>query len=254
MNCQAFERVIIQLASNWMMDANWRRDAQTHASACARCATRLEQERTLNARLAAVAAAESQIKAPDYIRQSLRAAFDAGLAPVSMPAAAFRAPNNQWWGWATAAAVLLLTVTAVLWRGVKSSGWDVNADQTPGASATPTPRPAEKQPEIKRQENVAPMARNDLASATAPKRRVISRQREVNPAVEFDDDATEFFPLTLVAQTEAAEAEQIVRVEVPRSTLLMWGLPVNAERAGEMVQADVVIGEGGVARAIRIRN
>ena len=47
---------------------------------------------------------------------------------------------------------------------------------------------------------------------------------------------------------------QIVRVEVPRSTLMMWGLPVNAERAGEMVQADVVIGEYGVARAIRILN
>jgi hypothetical protein len=35
---------------------------------------------------------------------------------------------------------------------------------------------------------------------------------------------------------------------------MMWGLPVNAERAGEMVQADVVIGEYGVARAIRIIN
>jgi len=254
MNCQEFERVIIELASDRLMDAEWRRNAQTHASACARCAARLEQERTLSARLGAVAAAEAQIKAPAHIRQSLRAAFDAGGAPASMPAPAFRASKNQlWWGWA-AAAVLLLAVTTVLWRGVKSSGWDLNADQPPGASATPTPRPAEKQPEIKRQEDAAPAARNDLASAPAPKQRARARQREFIPAGEFDDDATEFYPLTLVAQTEAEEAEQIMRVEVPRSTLLMWGLPVNAERAGEMVQADVVIGEGGVARAIRILN
>jgi hypothetical protein len=248
MNCQEFERTIIELASGGLMDAEWRRNAQTHASACARCAERLEQERTLSARLDAVAAAEAQIKAPAHIKQSLRAAFDAGFAPT--PAPAFRASKNQlWWGWAAAAAVLLLAVTGVLWRGVKSSGWDLNADQAPGASATPTPRPAEKPPEIKRQENVEPLARNDLAAST-PKPRVTPRR----PAVEFDDEATEFFPLTLVAQTEAEGAQQIVRVEVPRSTLLMWGLPVNAERAGEMVQADVVIGEYGVARAIRILN
>ncbi len=248
MNCQEFERAIIELASGGLMDAEWRRNAQTHASACARCAARLEQERTLSARLGAVAAAEARIKTPEHIKQSLRAAFDAGVAPASMPKPAFRASKNQlWWGWA-AAAVLLLAVTGVLWRGVKSSGWDLNADQPPEASATPTPRPAEKQPEIKRQENLEPPARNDLASAPKP------RQREVVPEVEFDEDATEFFPLTLVAQTEEEETEQIVRVEVPRSTLMMWGLPVNAERAGEMVQADVVISEGGVARAIRIIN
>ncbi|MGH9848427.1 MAG: hypothetical protein ACREBD_01085 [Blastocatellia bacterium] len=254
MNCQEFERVIIELASGGLMDAEWRQNAQTHASACARCAARLEQERTLSARLSAVAAAEARINAPDHIRQSLRAAFDTGIAPASAPAPAFSAQNHRWWwGWAAAAA-LLLAVTTVLWRGVRSSGWDLNADQTPGASATPTPRPAEKQPEIKQQENVAPVARNDLASAPAPKRRVIRRQREIIPAVEFDDGGAEFFPLTLVAQTEVEGAQQIVRVEVPRSTLLMWGLPVNAERAGEMVQADVVIGEYGVARAIRILN
>jgi hypothetical protein len=251
MNCQEFERAIIELASDRLMDAEWRRNAQTHASACARCAARLEQERTMSARLDAVAAAEAQIKAPDHIKQSLRAAFDAGFAPA--PAPAIRASKNQlWWGWTAAAAVLLLAVTAVLWRGVRSAGWDLNADQPPGASATPTPRPVEKQPEIKRQENVQPPARNDLASAPNP--RVDPRQREVVSEAEFDEDATEFFPLTLVAQTEAEEAEQVVRVEVPRSTLMMWGLPVNAERAGEMVQADVVIGEGGVARAIRILN
>jgi hypothetical protein len=255
MNCQEFERAIIELASGRLMDSEWRWNAQTHATACARCATRLEQERTLSARLGAVAAAEAQIKAPEHIRQSLRAAFDAGFAPASAPAPVFRASKNQlWWGWAATAAALLLAVTGVLWRGVKSSGWDLNADQAPGASATPTPRPAEKQPEIKRQENVEPLARNDLASAPAPNRRFIPRQREIIPAIEFDDDGAEFFPLTLVAQTEVEGAQQIVRVEVPRSMLLIWGLPVNAERAGETVQADVVIGEYGVARAIRILN
>ena len=47
------------------------------------------------------------------------------------------------------------------------------------------------------------------------------------------------------------EGGQIVRVEVPRSALASFGLPMNAERAGERVKADVVLGYDGVARAIR---
>jgi hypothetical protein len=44
---------------------------------------------------------------------------------------------------------------------------------------------------------------------------------------------------------------QVVRVELPRSALQSFGLPVNAERAGERVKADVLLGHDGVARAIR---
>ncbi len=62
--------------------------------------------------------------------------------------------------------------------------------------------------------------------------------------------ATEFLPLTYV--TEAAqESGQVVRVRIPRAALASFGLPVNAERASELIKADIVIGDDGVARAIR---
>jgi hypothetical protein len=43
----------------------------------------------------------------------------------------------------------------------------------------------------------------------------------------------------------------VLRVELPRSSLASFGLPVNLERAGERIKADVVVGNDGMARAIR---
>ena len=44
---------------------------------------------------------------------------------------------------------------------------------------------------------------------------------------------------------------QVIRVQLPRSTLTSFGFPVNAERWNEPVKADVVMGHDGIARAIR---
>jgi hypothetical protein len=62
---------------------------------------------------------------------------------------------------------------------------------------------------------------------------------------------TEYLPLTYVADSDALESGQVVRVRIPRSALVTLGLPMNFERAGELVKADVVIGDDGLARAIR---
>jgi hypothetical protein len=62
--------------------------------------------------------------------------------------------------------------------------------------------------------------------------------------------ATAFFPLTYsdVPITDA----QIVRMEVPRASLMAFGLePPEAAPSQSTVLADVVVGEDGLARAVR---
>jgi hypothetical protein len=44
---------------------------------------------------------------------------------------------------------------------------------------------------------------------------------------------------------------QIIRVELPRSALAKFGLPVNMDRYNEKVKADVLLGVDGLAHAIR---
>ena len=63
--------------------------------------------------------------------------------------------------------------------------------------------------------------------------------------------ATDFIALTPAGQYAQGEEGHIVRVELPRSALASFGMPVNAESAGGRVKADVLLGEDGVARAIR---
>ena len=63
---------------------------------------------------------------------------------------------------------------------------------------------------------------------------------------------TDFVPLTAIADATAMRSGTIVRVEMPRASLIAMGLPLHAERADETVKADIVVGDDGLARAIRL--
>ena len=71
---------------------------------------------------------------------------------------------------------------------------------------------------------------------------------------EVDEIASDFFPLQGDVDLPDYEGRGLVRVLVPRTTLLAFGLPMNHERAFEPLQAEVLIGEDGAAKAIRFLN
>jgi hypothetical protein len=60
---------------------------------------------------------------------------------------------------------------------------------------------------------------------------------------------TEFYPL--MDAPPPFERGQLLRVVVPASTMRSVGLPVSPQRWADRVQADVLVGEEGMARAIR---
>lgn len=71
---------------------------------------------------------------------------------------------------------------------------------------------------------------------------------------ETEEIASDFFPLQGDLDLPDAEGRGVVRVLVPRTTLLAFGLPMNHERAFEPLQAEVLIGEDGAPKAIRFLN
>src|SRR6185503_12645411 len=73
MNCQNFETTINDLARDQIMDAMVRDSALKHASACARCAVRLADERMLTAGLRRLAANAEE--APARVEAQLLAAL-----------------------------------------------------------------------------------------------------------------------------------------------------------------------------------
>lgn len=96
-------------------------------------------------------------------------------------------------------------------------------------STLPGSRPADVQKELKR--------------PAAPRRPVIAKKAAVREVV------TAFFPLAEAAPP--FERGQIWRLEVPASTMRTVGLPVREEHLADRVQADVLVDEEGMLRAIR---
>ena len=60
--------------------------------------------------------------------------------------------------------------------------------------------------------------------------------------------------LTEGSALDLQDGGQLVRVELPRSALARFGLPMNMDRADERIKADVLVGADGLARAIRFVN
>ena len=84
----------------------------------------------------------------------------------------------------------------------------------------------------------------------APVTRGVELASLVNP-VESQGDYEGFIPLPNAERLAENDEVNLVRVEVPRSAMIALGLEVNPEQAADLVQADVMLGPDGIARAVR---
>ena len=75
-----------------------------------------------------------------------------------------------------------------------------------------------------------------------------SSRKESLPKTATEETKTDFIALSYAANTDSG---QIVRVKVPSSMMVSLGVATNVEKESELVSAEVVIGDDGLARAIR---
>jgi len=249
MNCQEFERTIIDLGCDRLMKAPASARALAHAESCAQCAARLDRERRMTAGLRELAANESAINAPEGVRSALRAAFDEQRAASASPAGLLRfARHKPLWGMAAAAMLLLSTFTTALWLRQPRAKVD-------NAPADVISRPTSQSPPGKSPEVLSDPQRASGTHSFKVARSAVTRGRRRTPRVkEGADSAGELFPLTYVAKSGSTKFVQTVRIKLSRSMLLSMGLPVNIDRGEGLIKADIIIGEDGVARAVRIIN
>jgi hypothetical protein len=69
-----------------------------------------------------------------------------------------------------------------------------------------------------------------------------------------DTQENDFLPLPNAERLEPNEEVNLVRMELPRSSMIALGFTVSEERASEPVEADVMLDADGVARAVRFLN
>jgi hypothetical protein len=267
MNCKEFEHIVNDLAHGRIMDAAARDCGLAHAQVCANCAGRLGNERRMSALLRMLAASDEEKSAPSATESVLVAAFRQNAATGKAGSRQVRQRRVRWA--LAAAAMILLALGAFGWAvrlGIQpppmnqeamveersslpvpapgKTGGDLTGEREKGA-ASRVPQPAVVRPHEKRHPKASRQA------SARPRTSQILIRDEITLYADDADVVTDFIPLTDGDSLKQIERGELIRVRMPRTALLKFGLPMNVESAGIPVKADLLVGEDGLARAIR---
>jgi hypothetical protein len=155
-------------------------------------------------------------------------------------------PRDQpWRGWrfVVVAASVLLVAGGFFW-GWRTFSQRSAAPPQQAREAMPAPSATSAPPVLVRQDAVA------SSPAKPPARRRV-RPPTVDRNAESTEVATPFYSLVEDDVLAPLESGRVVRVEVPAATLISFGLSVTAEAMTQTIQADLLYGQDGLARAIR---
>jgi len=272
MECDNFAEIACELAQDGLMESSIRANALEHARSCRKCEMRLASERALNQALGFAAEAEVEC-APPSVKVALERAF-AELPASAMTSrhadeiAMMRAARTRRFLQAAAAALLILFAAAAFYvmrsrgTGARGSGHgspdgavsgpsltlELRAPGTPESPRTPAFPPSIEPhvlgPHLGRR---TPSLKLRLASSRAGA--AVENAEQSKP----DSEAiTDFIPLTYLTRSTAIESGQVMRVKVPVSTFIALGVPINNQHADELVNAELVVGDDGVMRAVRL--
>ena len=65
-------------------------------------------------------------------------------------------------------------------------------------------------------------------------------------------DDGDFYPLPEADALPPLESALVVRVQLPLASLQLIGFPINQERSADRVEADLLLGQDGLARGVRL--
>jgi hypothetical protein len=198
-----------------------------------------EHKRRLTDLLNEIARADLEIDATRTMEERVLKRWDAGAA--ARAARIRKKPRGRGWlisgAGALAAAMLLLVVVN------RASRWSI-AVRVPVAHSDVRAQPTAVE---------SPTAAA-LFPAVAPRPIAVARNTpEKGPRrVDTPGEILSFMPLSPDAHQDLVGSFQVARVLLPREVLADLGVVLDANRVGEPIQADVVFGEDGLARAIRL--
>jgi hypothetical protein len=244
MTCQTLRDAIVDLARDGTIGPGTRAAVDSHIEHCRSCGALLTRERQLSQGLRALAAATSTDGASDALGRRLLAAFaDRQPADVSTVSSGVSGTRGRW---LSAAAALLLAVgSSVLWLSTRRepvaestpSGYDMRADVR---TAQPVPEVLTGDPP-----RTTPVAAGRYRPRAA-RPRTAPASRVVRPIG--------FVTLPGAAGLPDFESGQIIRMEIPLASLPTYGIEILPDAQGAPVAADLLVGQDGQARAIRLVN
>ena len=209
---------------------------------------RSSDEERLTRELQLLADEMNQLEAPASVETKVLQAFRAQR--VVVPITVKRSKSRYWLAAVAAMLLIAMSVAALRWQsGSETPEKSLAEKQSP----QPKDEPRNPAPNYEPQREPEYQAVNDLPKrnerkSIRPRGRRFENAQVANHTREI---ATDFIPLRYMNAASLQDGGQIVRVELPRSALANFGLPVNMDRYNEKVKADVIFGVDGLAHAIR---
>jgi hypothetical protein len=244
MICAAAREAIVDFARDVSMPEDVRLAAEEHLGGCANCTAEFERQRDLTAALSALAAEAETWKASPAIEARLQQAFVARIPVTPIPP--LESKRTDRWIYALASvAVIALAV----WLGSRPStspspGHDASTAASPVTSpavSTPSPTEGNKPASSMVEANVSPQRPVPVRAAAG---RRVAAPKQVT--------SFEFITVPGAAGLPDLESGSVVRIAVPVGALPEYGLDIVQGGSKTTVDADVLVGQDGLARAIRL--
>jgi hypothetical protein len=235
MDCAQFQEVLHELDRPGSEGEELCERALAHAESCSDCATLLLEVESLDFSLRQAATECAEVQAPPRLETLLLQEFRREKS-----ATASRGVRWQLAAFGIAAAVLLaLGLSLQRQHLVTPAGANSAQSSTPTTAQISTEAP----------DNLAATK----TSAGSPDYNAQQGVSHAQAAASDDTEyATAYMPLPYAYDPSGLEGGAVVRVVLPRSALVSYGLPVEGMGVRDQVTADMVISQDGTPQAIRL--
>jgi anti-sigma factor RsiW len=215
MKCEEFEAIGLERDGLRMdeLDAHALHAAAEHAARCSNCAALQESWAETRQSLQSLRAATAEAETPSRVEMRLRYEFGTHHRAGKIRSGAIFAA----WTLATA---------ALLFAGVSWWNWNLAKNHSVNTSA----------------------ANTNNGSASTPATSTDASDENTLVA----DNGSADFTLLPGSLPQEIDDSAVVRVGMQRGALTALGLPVNEERVGDWIQVDLLVGEDGLPKAVRL--
>jgi hypothetical protein len=215
MICEELEWALMELARRGPISAEDRAACVAHLDVCEVCGIVFEGQVRLSAAAGALAAEAGQFTAPATVEQALIIELRS--------AGRFQRRRFVYGAMGGAIAASLALALWMTWR--------------------PAPKVAVKQkPSV-------PTVSEPIVAAV-PVRVITTRRPRTVHALAVQEQP--FIAIPYTPPIEPYERTEVMRMDLPVTALIAAGLPMNMADPGEIVQTDVLVGQDGRARAVRL--
>jgi hypothetical protein len=227
MTCREFDEVVHGFVRMELLDVNAREAALEHAAHCELCSQRMADAAALAEASELMSKSARAEQAPPRVEASLLAAYRNHHRRASWRR------GMEWASVGAAAAVLLVFLWTVSGRSKgQTSSPALKQDVT---SQSKMPLEA-KTPATAKQNEGAPGANSAVGDVPVSETYV----------------ASDFVPVPFTGAITADDPGMIVRVQLTRSSLAQLGYPVAETPDEDLILADVLVGEDGWPRGVKL--